>query len=62
MRVTPEERMVILVTSDAPPDGAWPAADLEESLAWRVLSGLADEVRFELTEHGPSVRIEMDTR
>jgi serine/threonine-protein kinase RsbW len=62
MRVTPGERMVILVGSDASPNGAWPPPELEESLAWRVLSGLADDVRFELTDGRPLVRIEMETK
>ena len=62
MRVTPGERMVITVLTDASPNGAWPPGDLEESLAWKVLSGLADDVRFEATGEGPAVRIEMDTR
>ena len=61
MRVTPGERVVILVLTDAAPNGAWPPGDLEESLAWKVLSGLADDVRFEIAEGGPVVRIEMDT-
>ena len=60
MRVTPGERMVITVLADASSNGAWPPADLEESLAWRVLTGLADDVRFEVSEDGPTVRIEMD--
>ena len=60
LRVTPGERVVILVLTDAAPNGAWPPGDLEESLAWKVLSGLADEVRFEVTEGRPVVRIEMD--
>lgn len=61
MRVTPGERMVITVLTDGTANGSWPPAGLEESLAWRVLSGLADDVRFDATEEGPSVRIEMDT-
>jgi serine/threonine-protein kinase RsbW len=61
MRVTPGERMVILVESDASPDGSWPPPELEESLAWRVLSGLADDVRFETADGRPLVRIEMET-
>lgn len=61
MRVTPGERMVIVVHADASPDGAWPPAGVEETLAWRVLSGLADEVSFERAGDGPAVRIEMDT-
>ena len=62
MRVTPGERMVIMVLTDASPNGSWPPGDLEDSLAWRVLSGLADEVHFEVTDDGPAVRIEMDAR
>ena len=62
MRVTPGERMVITVVADASPNGAWPPGDLEDSLAWRVLSGLADAVRFEVSGDGPTVRIEMETR
>ena len=62
MRVTPGDRLVIQVASDAPANGAWPPAALEDSLAWRVLSGLADDVRFELTPQGPGVRIEMEAR
>ncbi|MGH2692599.1 MAG: ATP-binding protein [Actinomycetota bacterium] len=61
MRVTPGDRIVILVHTDGSANGAWPPSELEETLAWRVLSGLADEVRFEQTEQGPAVRIEMDT-
>ncbi len=62
MRVTPGERMVITVLADASPNGSWPPGDIEDSLAWRVLSGLADEVRFEVSEDGPAVRIEMETK
>jgi serine/threonine-protein kinase RsbW len=61
MKVTPGERMVIVVHSDASPNGAWPPPQVEDTLAWRVLSGLADDVRFEQTPDGPGVRIEMDT-
>jgi hypothetical protein len=60
MRVTPGERIVILVHTDAAEDGSWPPAGLEDTLAWRVLSGLASDVRFELDEGRPSVWIEMD--
>lgn len=62
MRVTPGDRLVIQVASDAAPNGAWPPPGLEDTLAWRVLSGLADDVRFELTADGPTVRIEMEAR
>ncbi len=59
MRVTPGERLVILVHTDGAPNGAWPPASLEDSLAWRVLSGLADDVRYEAAGDGPAVRIEI---
>jgi serine/threonine-protein kinase RsbW len=62
MRVTLGDRTVIRVHTDASPNGAWPPAALEETLAWRVLNGLADEVRFEQSDDGPAVRIEMQTR
>ncbi|MGH2710403.1 MAG: ATP-binding protein [Actinomycetota bacterium] len=61
MRVTPGENLVILVGSDAEANGAWPPPDVEGTLAWRVLSGLADQVSFEQTDTGPGVRIEMET-
>ena len=64
MRVEPDgERVIVVVSSDAPVgEGAWPPADVEESLAWRILDGLADEVRFELGEGGPAVRVAVGAR
>lgn len=62
MKVSPGERMVILVQTDGSADGEWPPSGFEDTLAWRVLSGLADEVGFERTQDGrPVVRIEMVT-
>ena len=64
MRVTPEgNRINVLVCSDASvgADG-WPPANVEDSLAWRILAGLADEVRFELSDGGPAVRVQVDGR
>lgn len=60
LRVTPGERIVILVHTDAAGDGSWPPAALADTLAWRVLSGLASDVRFELDDGRPSVWIAMD--
>lgn len=62
MRVSPGDRIVIHVGTDGSPDGSWPPKDVEETLAWRVLSALADEVSFERTETGPGVRIEIAAR
>jgi serine/threonine-protein kinase RsbW len=64
MRVTPErDRIKVLVCSDAAvgTDG-WPPSNVEDSLAWRILSGLADAVRFELSDVGPAVRVEVEAR
>ena len=36
----------------------WPPPGVEESWAWRVVSGLADEARFDFSEKGePGIRI-----
>ena len=62
MKVTPDTtRIVVLVCSDATVEAAgWPPPDVEESLAWRILAGLADQVRFELSDDGPAVRVEVE--
>jgi serine/threonine-protein kinase RsbW len=59
MLLTPGDRSVALyVSSDAEVDSrTWPPPQLQDSLAWRVLSGLADEATFELTGDGPLVRV-----
>jgi serine/threonine-protein kinase RsbW len=62
MVVTPEgNRIKVLVCSDAEvgADG-WPPPNVEESLAWRILAGLADDVRFEMSDGGPAVRVEVE--
>jgi hypothetical protein len=56
LRLTPEDhRLEILVCSDASSE-SWPGPDVERSLAWKVLEALTDEVRFETTSDGPTVR------
>ena len=63
MRVRPgEDGVSVDVCADGDAAAVWPPEDVEESLAWRVLSGIADEVRFERTDDGPVVRIRMDGR
>lgn len=49
-----------VVCSDAEPAPAsWPPTEIEGTLAWRVLSGLADRAAFEVGEEGPAVRLEI---
>lgn len=59
MRLTPGDgHVMVLVCSDADAEArGWPPAGVEDSLPWQVLSALADEASFELTEAGPSVRV-----
>lgn len=45
------------VTLDAAVAGDWPPAAIEDTLAWKVLSGLSDDVGFELRPEGPTIRI-----
>jgi serine/threonine-protein kinase RsbW len=45
------------VTIDAAVPGDWPPAAIEETLTWKVLSGLSDDVGFELRPEGPTIRI-----
>lgn len=59
MRISPsggEVEVVVSADTDAIEHG-WPPREAEKTLAWRVLTGLADEARFEVLEHGPAVRI-----
>lgn len=58
MRLSPGPGEVVIVVrtdADVDPDG-WPPPRMEETLAWRVLSGLADEASFE-NDGGPTIRV-----
>ncbi len=59
MRLTPSrDHVVVFVCSDADVEAqGWPPPNVRESLAWQVLSAMADVASFELTEEGPSVRV-----
>jgi serine/threonine-protein kinase RsbW len=35
----------------------WPPPDLEDTLTWKVLSGLSDDVSFESLDEGPAIRV-----
>lgn len=50
------DRFEVVVAVDAPTP-VWPPVGFEDTLAWRVLGGLAESVRFELWNGGPAVRI-----
>jgi serine/threonine-protein kinase RsbW len=56
-----DERVTAVVCTDAEagPD-AWPPVEAERTLAWKVLSGLADTAVFEVGEEGPAVRVELE--
>jgi serine/threonine-protein kinase RsbW len=48
------EAVLSLSSAHAAP---WPPADLEDTLTWKVLSGLADDVSFESVPEGPAIRV-----
>jgi serine/threonine-protein kinase RsbW len=62
VRVTPTGTGVrVFACTDAPASPAtWPPSGFEDGLAWRVLSGLTDDVAFELSEEGASVRLAVE--
>ncbi|HEV3475392.1 MAG TPA: ATP-binding protein [Actinomycetota bacterium] len=62
VRVTPTGTGVrVFACTDAPASpGTWPPTGFQEGLAWRVLTGLADDVAFELTDEGASVRMAVE--
>jgi serine/threonine-protein kinase RsbW len=62
VRVTPTGTGVrVFVCTDAPASKAtWPPSGFEDGLAWRVLTGLADEVAFELGEEGAAVHLAVE--
>lgn len=59
MRLIPsEDHVVVLVCSDARVEPrSWPPPQIEKTLAWQVLTALADVAAFEATEDGPAVRV-----
>lgn len=46
-----------VVSVDGPAPARWPPLALHESLAWNVLSGLSDELSFELPDGAPAIRL-----
>ncbi|MCA1833805.1 MAG: ATP-binding protein [Actinomycetota bacterium] len=57
LRMTPDGHdLVVLAFTDAEPQ-AWPPPGAKQTLAWQVLSALADEVVFEREGLGPALRL-----
>jgi len=46
-----------LVTLHGGSAAQWPPTDLEDTLTWKVLSGLSDDVSFESLPEGPAIRV-----
>jgi serine/threonine-protein kinase RsbW len=55
LRCLPDRFEVVAAVDSATP--VWPPSGFEDTLAWRVLGGLAESVRFELWNGAPAVRI-----
>ena len=51
--------VVVVVGSDAPASDGWPPTQADDSLAWRILTALSDDLRFEMTDDGQTVRVEL---
>ncbi len=51
-----DDRLELIVSSDAQPE-RWPPPRAEDSLAWRILTGLTDEAAFADSEEEPSLRL-----
>jgi serine/threonine-protein kinase RsbW len=50
------ERLEVVASIDTG-TSAWPPSGFEDTLAWRVLGALAENVRFELWNGTPAIRI-----
>jgi serine/threonine-protein kinase RsbW len=46
-----------VVSVDGPAPAGWPPPAFHDSLAWKVLSGLSDELSFELPDGAPAIRV-----
>lgn len=54
--VTADPRaLTIRLSSDAALSSDWPPPGAEEAWTWRVISGLSDEARFDVSSGGPAV-------
>ncbi|MGH2725848.1 MAG: ATP-binding protein [Actinomycetota bacterium] len=56
--LTDEGGVEVIASTDAEvAEAAWPPEGVERTLAWQVLSALADETRFERVGTGPALRL-----
>lgn len=55
LRTLPD-RLEVVAAVDTPTQ-TWPPIGFEDTLSWRVLSALAESVRFELWNGAPAIRI-----
>jgi serine/threonine-protein kinase RsbW len=55
VRIEPGAELLSVVASTYPPDGASPDLRLEDTLAWHVLSALADHVGVTTVDGGPAI-------
>ena len=56
--LTDEGAVEVIASTDAVvADSAWPPEGIERTLAWQILSALADETRFERAGSGPALRL-----
>ncbi len=57
MRMTPNGGdLAVLASTDAEP-ADWPPAGAQQTLAWQILSALADDVAFERDGRGAALRL-----
>jgi serine/threonine-protein kinase RsbW len=57
VRMTPGEGSLIIVASTDASPSAWPPPGAQQTLAWQVLSALADEVAFDREDGDPALRL-----
>ncbi len=57
MRISTSKSGVEAVLSIGSAGGEWPPADIENTLAWKILSALADQAEFVRDDEGPAIRL-----
>jgi serine/threonine-protein kinase RsbW len=57
LRLQPSDASVTAEVGSDAPVSDWPPPAIEESWPWRVIDGLSDEARFNVSDSGPSIVI-----